>query len=101
MSTGNIQMKLVFLEAMDMGHAAFFELRGNLQEGTKFYNDVTQLTVTFKKQISDFCNARKTEKGLVVCEGILQLLTMKITLDDLFHSSLVLTRRSASRYDAR
>ncbi|GJQ69171.1 putative programmed cell death 6-interacting protein [Trypoxylus dichotomus] len=55
---GREQMMCRLANAYD----AFRDINNNVKEGTKFYNDLTQILVSAQNKISDYCFARKTEK---------------------------------------
>ena len=50
------------LKSLLSGYEAFNELTGNLEEGSKFYGDLTNLLLKCQQRVGDLTFARRTEK---------------------------------------
>uniref|UniRef100_A0A8C5MR09 Programmed cell death 6-interacting protein n=1 Tax=Leptobrachium leishanense TaxID=445787 RepID=A0A8C5MR09_9ANUR len=61
-SNSEANLREEVLKKLAVGHDHYIELVANLREGTKFYNDLTEILLKFQGKCSDIVFARKTER---------------------------------------
>jgi programmed cell death 6-interacting protein len=61
-SSGSAQSRAELLSNLASAFDQFEQLKSNLQEGAKFYGDLTEILLKFQSKVQDFCFARRTEK---------------------------------------
>ncbi|VDM96515.1 unnamed protein product [Thelazia callipaeda] len=71
------------LKILATSYDKFLEIKSNLDEGIKFYSDLTPLLLRLQQKVSDFCFARQTEK-----EDLMTQLQHNIVSGNSNHSSI-------------
>ncbi|XP_041104212.1 programmed cell death 6-interacting protein-like isoform X2 [Polyodon spathula] len=61
-SNADANQREEMLKKLAAAHDSYVELSNNLKEGTKFYNELTEILLKFQNKCSDIVFARKTER---------------------------------------
>ncbi|XP_012691536.1 programmed cell death 6-interacting protein isoform X2 [Clupea harengus] len=67
-STNEADARDDVLKKLAAAHDSYTEISSNLKEGTKFYNDLTEMLLKFQNKCSDIVFARKTERDELLKE---------------------------------
>ncbi|XP_063041391.1 programmed cell death 6-interacting protein isoform X2 [Engraulis encrasicolus] len=67
-STTEADAREEVLKKLAAAHDSYTEISSNLKEGTKFYNDLTEILLKFQNKCSDIVFARKTERDELLKE---------------------------------